>query len=88
MPPVLCRCGHPRAVHDHIRGGSDCSLCGQTACRGWNPPPWWWRWLHRNRFLEAENRMLWEELGRMYGSERKLRNVIALRPYNPGSNAC
>lgn len=23
-----CRCGHPIGVHDHFRGGTDCSICG------------------------------------------------------------
>ena len=29
-----CRCGHGRSLHQHYRGGSDCSLCGCGRYRG------------------------------------------------------
>ena len=84
--PVLCRCGHPRAHHDHFRDGSDCGACGKTACPGWRPAPWWW-WLQRVAHLEVENRRLRAETQRLASQERTLRNVIALHPYNPGHPA-
>lgn len=28
----LCQCGHPRAAHEHLRRGSDCSLCAPGSC--------------------------------------------------------
>ncbi|GAA1284244.1 hypothetical protein GCM10009609_56510 [Pseudonocardia aurantiaca] len=27
-----CTCGHPKAAHDHYRAGTDCGVCGATAC--------------------------------------------------------
>jgi hypothetical protein len=36
-----CRCGHPRAAHEHYRKGTECALCGPAVCpryrRRW---PW------------------------------------------------
>jgi hypothetical protein len=88
MPPtLLCRCGHPRTVHEHYRPGSDCGLCGDTVCPGWRPPRWWWRWLRRYAFQTAEIRRLQAEVVRLSGAQQKLRNVIALRPYNDGRTA-
>jgi hypothetical protein len=84
MPPVLCGCSHPRAVHEHYRPGSDCGLC---PCGGWRPPRWWWRWLRRYAFQAAEIRRLSAEVARLSGAERKLHNVIMLRRYNPGPAA-
>lgn len=28
-----CRCRHPRDVHEHLRDGNDCSMCGCTHYR-------------------------------------------------------
>ncbi|MGV9673609.1 MULTISPECIES: hypothetical protein [unclassified Gordonia (in: high G+C Gram-positive bacteria)] len=28
----VCRCGHPRAMHEHYRAGSDCGHCGFAGC--------------------------------------------------------
>lgn len=30
-----CVCGHPRAIHEHDRAGSDCALC---PCERWRSP--------------------------------------------------
>ena len=27
-----CTCGHPREMHEHYRGGSDCGHCGFDGC--------------------------------------------------------
>lgn len=27
-----CRCGCPRASHEHYRRGTDCGLCGRSRC--------------------------------------------------------
>lgn len=81
MPPTLCRCGHPRPVHEHYRRGSDCGICGDVVCPGWAVSPWWRRWIHRNCGREAER--LRAEVARLSGDEQTLRNVIALHPYNP-----
>jgi hypothetical protein len=29
---AYCRCGHPRAAHEHYRRGLECSLCDRGAC--------------------------------------------------------
>jgi hypothetical protein len=38
---LRCRCGHPRAAHEHYRNGTECALCGPAVCpryrRRW---PW------------------------------------------------
>lgn len=35
--PGVCRCGHPRAVHEHWRPGVDCGACGAAVCRRYRP---------------------------------------------------
>jgi hypothetical protein len=35
--PDRCRCGHPRAAHEHYRSGSDCSVCGPAVCDRFRP---------------------------------------------------
>jgi hypothetical protein len=37
-----CRCGHPRAAHEHYRRGTDCALCGPDACPRYRRS-WSWR---------------------------------------------
>ena len=32
-----CTCGHPKAAHEHYRAGTDCGVCGATACAGFRP---------------------------------------------------
>lgn len=27
-----CRCGHPAAMHEHLRDGNDCGRCGPVTC--------------------------------------------------------
>ena len=27
-----CTCGHPHAMHEHLRPGSDCGKCGPVVC--------------------------------------------------------
>ncbi|RHW22795.1 hypothetical protein D0Z08_31120 [Nocardioides immobilis] len=31
-PDDLCVCGHPRKAHEHLRRGTDCSLCRAGEC--------------------------------------------------------
>ncbi|KNA89727.1 hypothetical protein ABW18_18710 [Gordonia jacobaea] len=39
-PDSTCRCGHPRAAHEHFRSGTDCAICGPEKCprfrRAWS----------------------------------------------------
>lgn len=37
-----CRCGRPRAAHEHYRRGTDCALCGPDACPRYRRR-WSWR---------------------------------------------
>jgi len=40
-----CRCGHPRAVHQHYRRGLDCAVCGPANCPRYRRR--WWSWPSR-----------------------------------------
>lgn len=31
-PSTLCRCGHAFVAHEHLRRGTDCSLCTAELC--------------------------------------------------------
>jgi hypothetical protein len=33
----LCRCGHPRAAHEHYRAGTDCAQCDCPRYRAKHP---------------------------------------------------
>jgi len=37
----LCRCGHTRAAHDHLRRGSDCATCPADGCTTFRAVPRW-----------------------------------------------
>ncbi|HCS57085.1 MAG TPA: hypothetical protein DIW80_07485 [Gordonia polyisoprenivorans] len=39
----VCRCGHPRSAHDHLRAGTDCALCGASGCSRFRRPRFWHR---------------------------------------------
>ena len=32
VPTTSCLCGHEPTAHEHWRRGSDCGICGATAC--------------------------------------------------------
>jgi hypothetical protein len=32
-----CACGHAKAAHEHYRAGTDCGVCGATACAAFRP---------------------------------------------------
>lgn len=38
----VCRCGHLRDVHEHLRAGSDCGTCGRQLCPAYRRPPIGW----------------------------------------------
>ncbi len=39
MPELTCRCGHEKAAHQHYRRGTDCGVCGATACPRFRKAP-------------------------------------------------
>ena len=39
---ALCVCGHPRAAHQHLRKGTECTFCGAQECARFRRR-WWWR---------------------------------------------
>jgi hypothetical protein len=39
----MCRCGHPWAVHEHLRAGSDCGFCSARNCPRFRPTGTWWQ---------------------------------------------
>lgn len=41
-PDQECTCGHPRVMHEHYRGGSDCGHCGAGGCAKFRRA-WAWR---------------------------------------------
>lgn len=38
-----CRCGHPYAVHVHLRVQTDCAECGTIGCEKYRRRRWWHR---------------------------------------------
>lgn len=38
----VCRCGHPRGMHQHNRPGTDCGRCGSENCFAYRRPPIGW----------------------------------------------
>lgn len=38
----VCRCSHPRGMHEHLRVGSDCGVCGRQLCPAYRRPPTGW----------------------------------------------
>lgn len=36
--PTTCCCGHARDVHEHLRPGWDCGVCGVAACPRYRRP--------------------------------------------------
>ena len=38
---MTCRCGHALAAHEHLRRGSDCSLCARGTCRAFRSAYGW-----------------------------------------------
>jgi hypothetical protein len=79
--PDLCRCGHPPDIHEHLRDGSDCGLCGRDTCPDYSPPRGWRRYLRRLEAAETQNELLWAEVLRLRAESHALRNAIALGRY-------
>jgi hypothetical protein len=40
---ALCVCGHPFRAHEHLRHGTDCTLCGPERCPRFRRRRWWRR---------------------------------------------
>jgi hypothetical protein len=40
---ALCVCGHAFAAHEHLRRGTECTLCGIASCPRFRRRRWWRR---------------------------------------------